>query len=218
MDIEVDEHTVIVFDLDDTLYNELDYLKSAYKSIAMFLEPNDWIPLYFKMFSKYRSKLNVFNIISTEYNVELEILLEKYRNHHPEIQLFDGALDVIKAIKNKKGKIGIVTDGRSATQRSKISSLGLLEYVDHIIISEEIGTEKPDVANFKAIENFLVGREYYYIADNIKKDFIAPNLLGWKSIAVIDNGKNIHFEAYKYIDEKNLPQNYVHLLTDINVI
>ena len=218
MDIEVDENTVIVFDLDDTLYNELDYLKSAYKSIALFLEPNNWVALYFRMFSKYRCKLNVFEIISKEYDVELEILIGKYRNHIPEIQLFDGALDVIKAIKYKKGKIGIVTDGRSATQRAKIASLGLMEYVDQIIISEEIGSEKPDVANFKAIEDFLVGKEYYYIADNIKKDFIAPNLLGWNSIAVIDNGKNIHFEAYKYIDERNLPQNYVHLITDINII
>lgn len=209
MDIKVDENTVIVFDLDDTLYNELDYLKSAYKSIARFLEPTDWKQLYSKIFSMYRSKINVFEFLSNDYEIEIELLIEMYRNHYPNIQLFDGVLDVFDAIKSKNGKIGIITDGRSNTQRTKIKSLGILDYIDKIIISDEIGSEKPSLSNFKAIEDFLSGTTYFYIADNIKKDFITPNTLGWKSVALIDNGKNIHFENHKHMVLHNLPQKYV---------
>lgn len=218
MDIKVDHNTVIVFDLDDTLYNELDYLKSAYKSIALYLEPMDWKALYSKMFSMYRYKFNVFGFLASSYNIEILTLIDMYRNHQPNIQLFDGVLDVLEAIKSKNGKIAIITDGRSKTQRTKIESLGILNYFDKIIISEEIGSEKPNIANFKAIENSLSGNTYYYIADNLKKDFVAPNILGWRSAALIDNGKNIHFEAYENLELQFLPQEYIIDFKDIKII
>lgn len=209
MDIKVNADTVIVFDLDDTLYNELDYLKSAYREIAFFLDPKEWKPLYVKMFSLYRCNINVFEMLSDQYKIETSSLVEIYRNHQPSISLFDGVLDVLKIIKSKEGKIGIITDGRSATQRSKIQSLGIVEYIDKMVISEEIGSEKPSIANFKEIEKSLPGKVYYYIADNLKKDFIGPNVLGWRSVALIDNGKNIHNETYKYLISNNLPHDFV---------
>ncbi|WP_179334800.1 HAD family hydrolase [Winogradskyella costae] len=217
MDIKVNENTVVVFDLDDTLYNELDFLKSAYKSIARYVEPNDWKALYSKMFSLYRCKVNVFEFISNTYNLEMGLFIEMYRNHKPDIQLFEGVLEVFKTIKIKGGRIGIVTDGRSITQRAKLQSLGILNYIDKIIISEEIGSEKPNLANFEAIETALIGVEYYYIADNFKKDFLAPNALGWKSVALIDNGKNIHSESHMYMEAKHLPKAFFIDFDDINI-
>ena len=209
MDLKVDHNTVIVFDLDDTLYNELDFLKSAYKEIALFLAPDDWKRLYSTMFSFYRSKINVFEYLANEYNAEIGLLVETYRNHYPDIKLFNGVLEIFDAIKSKNGKIGIITDGRSNTQRSKLESLGILNYIDKIIISEEFGSEKPNLANFKEIENSLPGNIYYYLADNLKKDFIAPNSLGWKSVGLMDNGMNIHFESYKYVFTDNLPHDFI---------
>ncbi|WP_179019443.1 HAD family hydrolase [Winogradskyella forsetii] len=218
MDIKVNDQTVIVFDLDDTLYNELDYLKSAYKSIAVHFEPEDWKPLYSKMFSLYRSRVNVFEFIVNTYTIEMGFLIEMYRSHHPKIQLFDGVLDVFEAIKANGGKIGIITDGRSKTQRAKLESLNILKYLDKIIISEEIGSEKPSVENFKAIQKALPASEYYYIADNLKKDFVAPNVLGWNTVALIDNGKNIHCDAHKYLDNAHQPQQFIIAYDEINII
>ena len=218
MDIKVNENTVIVFDLDDTLYNELDYLKSAYKAIAKSLEPNHWKPLYSKMFSLYRCKINVFGFLADAYKTEIGPLVDMYRNHQPDIFLFDGVIAVFDAIKAKNGKIGIVTDGRSKTQRAKLKSLNILSYLDTIIVSEEIGTEKPSEVNFKAIEKALPATEYYYIADNLKKDFVAPNALGWKSVALIDNGKNIHFESHAYMNPENSAQYFIIDFNDFNII
>ncbi len=218
MDIEVDKHTIIVFDLDDTLYNELDFLKSAYKSIAVLLEPTDWKQLYSRMFCMYRSKINVFEFLANAYEIDTPTLIEMYRNHQPDIQLFDGVLEVFAAIKSKSGKIAIITDGRSKTQRAKLKSLGILKYMDKVIISEEIGSEKPSLANFKAIENSLSGKTYYYIADNLNKDFIAPNFLGWKSVCLIDNGNNIHFESHKITVIKYLPEDYIIDFKDLKII
>lgn len=218
MDIKVDSHTVVVFDLDDTLYNELDFLKSAYKSMAICLEPKAWKPLYAKLFSMYRSNLNVFEFLANFYNIDIVILIEMYRNHQPNIQLFDGVIEVFDAIKSKNGKIGLITDGRSKTQRAKLKSLGILDYLDGVVISDEIGSEKPSLANFKALENSVAGKDYHYIADNLKKDFIAPNALGWNSVALIDNGKNIHYESHKFSNAQHLPQDYILTFEDLKVI
>jgi len=218
MDIKISTDTVVVFDLDDTLYNELDYLKSAYQHIAQQLEPNGWKPLYATMLSHYRCKENVFDILVSKYNVEHNLLIDFYRYHPPFISLFDGVLDVIKSIRAKGGKLAIITDGRSKTQRAKLKALGIEDVFETIIVSEEIGTEKPDEANFKAIENALPGKDYWYIADNLKKDFIAPNNLGWSSIGLVDNGKNIHFEANKYMSKRYRPKHFILSYKDLNIL
>lgn len=209
MDLKVSKNTAVVFDLDDTLYNELEYLKSAYRAIAQTLDPKKWEMLYSKMFSLYRSQHNVFEFLSECYAIETTELLDRYRNHIPDIQLFDGVLEVFKAIKKNQGKIGIITDGRSLTQRVKLERLGIYNDIDKIVISEEIGTEKPCLANFKALESALPHCSYCYIADNLKKDFIVPNVLGWKTIALVDNGKNIHYESHQCMEAKYQPDHYI---------
>lgn len=217
MNIKIDQNTVVVFDLDDTLYNELDFLKSAYIFIAQYLEPKKWKTLYVSMFSMYRSKINVFEKIAVIYQKDPHFLIEMYRDHLPHIELFDGVMDVFKGIKQKEGKIGIITDGRSNTQRSKIESLKIIDFIDMIVISDEIGSEKPSVANFEAMENEIKGLTYYYIADNLKKDFVTPNERGWQTIGLIDNGKNIHYSSYNYMNPIHQPQDFIFSFNDLNI-
>src|SRR5690606_20317114 len=108
-------------------------------------------------------------------------LLEIYRNHVPQIDLSEDTKEILLKIKETGYKLGLITDGRSITQRNKLKALEIEELFDKIIISEEFGSTKPDERNFKA---FLMDEidEYFYVADNPKKDFIVPNKLGWTSI------------------------------------
>ncbi|WP_179345073.1 HAD family hydrolase [Winogradskyella ursingii] len=218
MNIKVDKGTIIVFDLDDTLYNELDYLKSAYKEISKSLEPKKWKLLYLKMLSLYRSKKNTFKYLNDTYNIELSELISIYRYHNPEIKLFYGAMDLMNSIKKHGGQIGLITDGRVETQMTKIKALGILEILDSIVISEEIGTEKPHLSNYKSIEKALSGNIYYYIADNFKKDFVTANQIGWETIGLIDNGKNIHYESYKYLENKLASKHLIMSIDEITII
>jgi len=218
MDIRVDSKTVIVFDLDDTIYNELDYLRSAYSEIAQKILPEKWESLFLRMFSLYRCQQNVFQILSEEFSIGSDELLKLYRNHTPNIRPFSGILDLMARIKERNGKIAIITDGRTATQNRKIVALGIKNYIEKIIISEEIGTEKPNEQNFIAIEKAIPNGNYTYIADNCKKDFIAPNILGWNSICLIDNGKNIHRENYLHTTKEKSPKNYIRSIKDLNVV
>ena len=218
MDLKVDNRTVIVFDLDDTLYNEMDYLRSAYKSIAKELDSNNWQTLFAKMFSLFRCKEDVFEFVSTKYHTDKTELITTYRAHRPKLRVFDGAMDMINGVKEKGGKIGIITDGRKSTQRVKLDVLGITPLADKILISEEIGSEKPDERNYQMIEEAFPDHKYLYMADNLRKDFIAPNKLGWNSIGLIDNGLNMHYDGHLYFNEACKPKNFVTSFKEINII
>ncbi|MGY8915085.1 MAG: HAD family hydrolase [Flavobacteriales bacterium] len=218
MDIKVDQNTIIVFDLDDTLYNEIEFLKSAYMNIAQELDKENWQGLYVHMLSLYRNRLDVFDFIEQRYRVPKENLLSAYRDHKPNIKLFNGALETLQRIKKNNGKIGLITDGRKKTQTNKIKALGLQPYLDCTVISEEIGTEKPHLNNYKHMEETFGKGSYHYIADNVKKDFLTPNAIGWNTIGLIDNGLNIHNEAHLYTEKKHQPKGYITSFLELNII
>lgn len=217
MIIQVNRRTVIVFDLDDTLYNEIDFLISAYKHIARSISIKDEKKIFATMFSHYRNGNNVFEYLAKKYNHTTAQLIEDYRSHLPQIQLRPDLPELLQLIRMYDGKIGIITDGRAQTQKNKIKALGLESLIDTYVISEEIGAEKPSKKAFLEIQKKLAGDVYYYIGDNFTKDFIAPKMLGWKTIALIDNGKNIHHSSHLKLEEANKPDEYIYNFNEIHL-
>jgi HAD superfamily hydrolase (TIGR01549 family) len=57
---------------------------------------------------------------------------------------FPGALDVLRTLRARGKKLGILTNGFSETHREKIAILQLGEYFDAIFIADEVGMIKPD--------------------------------------------------------------------------
>lgn len=218
MDIRIDANVAVVFDLDDTLYNEIDFLRSAYMAIAQHLEPKDYSLLFVEMFSRYRSGENVFDFLTKKYDSTLNDLVNTYRNHQPTLKLKPTTRKLLTGIKEKGGKLAIITDGRSLTQRAKLKALQIENLFDLIVISEEFGTEKPEINNFRHVEKKLQVSSYYYIGDNLKKDFISPKKLGWETIALIDNGLNIHSKSYQHTDFHKLPNHFIFKLKNIHLI
>ena len=218
MDIKIDSKTVVSYDLDDTLYNEIEYLKSAYQYLAKQHNPDNWKKLYFEMFSRYRSGENAFAFLSAGYKQPIEEIIDVYRNHKPDLQVMPGVLEVFNKIKKQHGKIAIITDGRSITQRNKIRALGLEPYIDFLVISEETGFQKPGKENFQKVMHAFNAQNYWYVADNVKKDFIAPKSLGWNTIGLIDAGLNIHKEGFRYLSGFHEPDFYVLSHKEINIL
>ena len=210
---------VIVFDLDDTLYKEIDYLKSAYKEIATFLQIEFNKPDSFDfMIHIYEEGKNVFKELNAYYTltIPIDIYLKIYRNHFPYLSLNEDAIKTLIQLKHQGYIIGLISDGRSVTQKNKIEALGLKKYLDKnlIVISEEFGYTKPDIRNYLYIQTAFPKSEYYYIGDNPKKDFIAPNSLGWETICLLDNGLNIHKQDFN-IQEEYQPKYKVKALNEI---
>lgn len=208
----------VVFDLDDTLYKEIDFLRSAYNYIAGQL-CDDGITaalLANKMYQMYCNKQDVFGYLQEVYpTVSKSQLLDWYRSHIPIISLDDDTFVLLEWLKLNSFKMGIITDGRSITQRNKILALGLNQYIrfKEIIISEEFGTEKPNRSNYQYFSQLFPGYSFVYIADNPKKDFVTPNQLGWKTIGLIDDGRNIHQQLILSADYQ--PNIWVNTLSQV---
>ncbi len=191
------DNKTVIFDLDDTLYNEIDFLKSAYKDISKKVASNvnvDALLLYKDMLTHFNNGKNVFKVIIEMYSASYTIqeLLHIYRNHQPKLELSKDRRGVLDTLKHENVNLGLLTDGRSVQQRNKIKALNLDTWFPEIIISEEFGSEKPNINNYKYFEKVYGEGTYYYIGDNIKKDFVSPNMLNWTTICLADNGLNIH--------------------------
>lgn len=195
---------VVVFDLDDTLYKEKDYLRSAYRYIACQLAASEVEreAIYGTLYGSYSEGSDAFAALMDRYNdkaVTKETLLHWYRTHKPQISLTDGCREFLSLLAAKGYRLGIITDGRTVTQTNKIAALGLYEYVsdEDIVISERFGCEKPSIRNcLYFVNKYGADARYYYIADNTAKDFIAPNKLGWTTVCLKDNGQNIHKQNF----------------------
>ena len=195
MEFQLNKNSFIIFDLDDTLYAEVDYLKSAYKEIAALFTESDPDKLMDSMFNDYLLGKDVFSTLLSSFtksNYNKSDLIKIYRSHIPEIRLAGNADLFIEFLRKNNIPLGLITDGRSITQRNKIKSLGLTDILKEVIISEEFGSEKPNETNFIHFEKKFSNKHFTYIADNTKKDFIIPDKLGWQMVCVLNNGKNIH--------------------------
>jgi putative hydrolase of the HAD superfamily len=67
---------------------------------------------------------------------------DSYRKKY--FELFPGALDVLRMLRAKGMKLGLVTNGFAETHREKIAVLRIGELFDAIFIADEVGMLKPD--------------------------------------------------------------------------
>jgi len=220
MTIKVDSNSCVVFDLDDTLFLEIDYLKSAYRAIAMEISGETDGILYRQMMDFYTKGENAFSFLLEKYkktSLTLEKLLYLYRNHYPEISLREGVKELLAEIKRRNGRTGIITDGRKITQLNKIKALGLAGYIDNIVISEEYGCEKPSKVLFEVFMKDCRNNRYCYFGDNCSKDFITPKNLGWSTICILDSN-NIHKQDLSEYSKDYLPDMFIKRFDEIGII
>lgn len=224
---------LICFDLDDTLYKEIDYLKSAYREIAKYAaghchECSDTVPVlahkaYEVMLAAYHEGQNAFEELNKFLGLDLPIVdyLYIYRNHKPKIALTEDVVQTMDALKAEGVRIGLITDGRSVQQRNKIVSLGLGRWIDEkdMVISEVFGSEKPALANYEYfMKHYPECHNFTYVGDNPRKDFIAPNALGWQTVCLKDDGRNIHRQEVDGIEEGMMPKRWIERLKNLTTM
>jgi putative hydrolase of the HAD superfamily len=214
----IDNNTHIVFDLDDTLFKEIDFVKSAYIYINSYINSRFNIDLSKNIKKCLSGEVNFFDLINSklhpDQNFPIEKYLELYRFHYPEIKLSKDTSVFFEKILSHNIDFSIITDGRSISQRNKIKALGLYDLVKNIIISEETGYEKPHLNNFKILNRIYSNKKLIYIADNTSKDFLAPNTLKWDTICLLDNGQNIHKQNFD-LNADYLPKTKINFLNEI---
>jgi len=194
----------VIFDMDDTLYDEVDYCSSGFRAVGAYLaethgiEPTD---AYRALWTEFCSGNHdqTFNLAMDKLNIPYERqdiidLVRLYRDHKPGIILPGESRQVLDLL-GSKYKMGLLTDGFLPAQKLKVAALGIEKCFDYIMYTEELGREywKPNPRGFEIIlENLQTKpQNTVYIADNAKKDFIGPNSLKMHTIQ-LKRPKKVH--------------------------
>ena len=209
----------IIFDLDNTLYSYTDCHKFALDKCILYL-------CNFTTYV-YDQIMNMYNDISFELKIELqntasshnksiyfkhliEKLNIKYSHFHELhniywnsfykiIKPYDHVKEFIEWNSKQKIKIGIITDYETEYQIIKLEKLGVLEYIDCVVTSEEVGVEKPGSKIFYKMLDVmqLSSSDVIMFGDNYEKDI--KGALKFNILSYWVNETNPIFINYKHI-------------------
>jgi len=188
------EVDAVIFDLDDTLYSEKEYVRSGYRTIAdSFPEIPNMTEKLWKAFERGGKAID--EVLEAECIANEETkkrCLNLYRYQKPNISLYQGVTEMLERMRNKGLRLGIITDGRPEGQNAKLDALGLRDCIDEIIITDELGGvefRKPNKTAFLLMSQRLMLplKRMIYVGDNPTKDFIAPEKLGMGSIYFVNS-------------------------------
>lgn len=194
--------TTVIFDLDDTLYDEIDFCRSGFRAAAQHVpqlsdaySADDVFAAFWKSFIT-GDRGSTFNVglatLGIPYDDHLiGMLVEIYRTHMPTLTLPPESRAILEDLKDRY-TLGLLTDGFLPTQRLKVQALGIEHYFKAIMYTEELGREfwKPSPRGFEKLLEMLDAcpEQTVYVADNETKDFIAPNGLGFWTIQLLRPG------------------------------
>lgn len=186
---------ILIFDLDDTLYSEINFVESGFKEVSKKLarelqisENVIYKDLIYTLDKFGRGK--TFDIFLQKHNRLSKKLiadcLTTYRSHTPTIKLYPEALNFL----NKYSKtLYLVTDGNKIVQKNKIKALNIELYFNKIYITHQYGKKyaKPSTHCFELIKHRekCNWSDMIYVGDNPNKDFVGLNQVGMHTIRVL---------------------------------
>ena len=195
--------TAILFDLDDTLISEMDFVREGWTAVAEYLSPRtertvkELEAMAEAAFAVERA--HVYDQMCTQLGLGRGLVadcVEIYRTHRCAVRLLDDAVAALAWASDRP--TAIVSDGRADVQRNKVNAAGLDRLVDAVILTDELGPGmgKPSPAGFQLALKLLnvSAPEAIYVADNPAKDFLGPRRIGMCS-AQIRRDDGVHANA-----------------------
>ncbi|MFP4931785.1 HAD family hydrolase [Staphylococcus coagulans] len=196
---------VILFDLDDTLYNQLEAFEFAYH--RHFADSDIGAETLYRHFRIYSDALfeatqlgelslkamHIARITQAVHDFDIDLpehmaiaFQQDYEAAQQHINLSETMAQILDFLTSQQVELGILTNGESDRQRRKIEALNLDAFIpeSHQFISAEFGLSKPELGVFKVVEQELVvdPHEIYYIGDHFDNDVIGAIDAGWHSI------------------------------------
>jgi putative hydrolase of the HAD superfamily len=134
------------------------------------------------------------------------------------IRLYDDVKPCLNKLKMKGLKSAIITDSPlPIKQYEKILRLNIDNFIDLVIISDEIGIRKPNPKLFSyCLNKFKVkGFETIYIGDNLNNDIVPAKINKIHSIYIHRGGKYDFNNTGEEINELNKPDYEIYNLNEI---
>ena len=188
---------ILIFDLDDTLYDESRFVDGGLKAVARYGEAR-WGWDVVKSLHTLRDILaregrgEVFDLWLDGHGKwsrgRVRDCVLAYRNHSPDIELFPAARRMIDRYR-PRGPLYLVTDGHKNVQRNKVDALALWPDFERVFITHRFGVAaaKPSTHCFERIkiDADCAWCEMVYVGDNPAKDFVNLTPLGVSTVRVL---------------------------------
>lgn len=212
--IALDRHPIdmVWLDLDDTLVDfrsaSREALRWAFDEERLdrfFVSPQAWTACYEKhnyalwqqysgaMIGQQELRLERFRLPLCEAGMARDIATAVARRLDPAYleqlaeatRLLPGALELVGWFRDRGVKVGILSNGFTEVQHRKLEVCGLAPLIDIMVLSDDIGINKPDrrifdhamqTAGYSSPERMLM------IGDNATTDIAGAVAAGWQAI------------------------------------
>ena len=195
----------LIFDVDDTLYDQIQPFK---KALEKHLEIAETLlePIYIAS-RKYSDKVfeavnsgemtlkdsHIYRLQRALADFGIEISSEEaltvqadYSRYQGQLTLFPEFRDVFVYCQQAGIAMGVITNGLHLHQLKKIKSLDLFRWIpqESVLISGAAGLAKPSREIFELLADKLElsAADIYYIGDSFDNDVVGCFYAGWKSI------------------------------------
>ncbi|WNO61809.1 HAD family hydrolase [Rheinheimera sp. MMS21-TC3] len=216
---------IYIFDLDDTLYNERQYVESGLHAVARFAakrwlldEDTSYQTMLQLLDSQGRGRifddLLAPHKLATKANIKA--CVSRYRLHQPEISMPQEHHELLQKLPKP---LYLVTDGNKIVQQKKVQALGIAHYFKRVFITHRFGIKhaKPSTYCFELIKKTeqCQWHDIVYIGDNPAKDFVNLNTLGANTVRVL-TGVHRNKQVLAEYDAKHQIQNLDDIFTLCN--
>ena len=156
------KYELLIFDADDTLFDyskaEAAALEGVFIKNQLEYKPEKHLKAYQKFNSEVwkefeKGTINADNLKIERFkrlvnhlniSVDVEILSEDYLSKLAESAVLFTSVKEILSDLSKKFKIGLITNGLTKVQKNRLKLSGIEQFFDCVVISEEVGFQKPD--------------------------------------------------------------------------
>ena len=183
------KYKLIVFDLDNTLILEKDYLFEAYEEISYHIESTCFVDKlkiqnYLKDEFINNGRTKLFDKMISHFNIskfEIKAILNILRSYTPlrKITLIENMKLILEGLKDEKIPYVIFTNGSVDQQKNKVANIEWDGLLTDVIYANEINP-KPDPISFS---NYLLKNkikinknEILMIGDSVVDELFAENL------------------------------------------
>lgn len=197
----------IVFDVDDTIYDQQQPFRNAVNRVIPLVSDEDMHQLYIRfrvhsdeLFPKvisgewsliemrnYRISQSLKDLDYPHITDEKALLFQEiYEEELDNITMHEEVRKTLDFLKEHQIPIGIITNGPTDHQYKKIIQLGLLDWVkpEHVIISQATGLQKPqpEIFDLAAKQFGMKGVNTLYVGDSFENDVVGSKAAGWKAL------------------------------------
>jgi putative hydrolase of the HAD superfamily len=237
----------LLFDVDDTLYDQLKPFEDAYQVVfdkyhfncpveLLFVKSRYYSDQVFELVNEgkmEKREMHIYRITKAFESLGIEISRKDaslfqsyYEENQQRIVLHPQMKELIEFAFSHGVNLGIITNGPAEHQAKKISQLSLTHWINenNIFISGKLGIAKPEREIFSYVENKMSihPKDSYYFGDSFMNDVVGSKRSGWNSVWINRRNHqvptNTEYLPDYIIDENNSPRDVMKVIFDKHCI